>query len=276
MGALRRCRSSLPPRSPDGDPSGAPIPDRYRTMRTLAIVPVKQLDSAKQRLAALLGAGAREALAQAMFTDVLAALRRVELLQRVAVVTGDATVAAAAQGDGVTVLDDPAPAGQSAAAAIGIRHAIARGYERVLLVPGDTPLLDPQEVDALLAAATPVPSVTIVADRHGEGTNGLAIVPPGAFEPSFGPGSLERHLAAADAAALACRVHSCASLAHDVDTPEDLAELWTQLDGRRGLAPRTRGALRQLDRARVAGSASIAEIRDRSSADELDPWTETR
>lgn len=244
-------------------------------MRTLAIVPVKQLDCAKQRLSAVLGTGAREALAQAMFSDVLAALRRVERLQRVAVVTGDATVAAAAQGEGVTVLDDPAPAGQSTAAAIGIRHALGRGYERVLLVPGDTPLLDPGEVDELLAIATRVPGVTIVADRHGEGTNALAIAPPGAFEPSFGPGSLERHMAAAEAAGLAHRVQACASLEHDIDTPEDLAELWTQLDRRRGLAPRTRGALRQLDRARVAGSASIAEIRGRSSADELHRWTET-
>ena len=243
-------------------------------MRTLAIVPVKQLDSAKQRLAAVLGAGAREALAQAMFNDVLAALRRVERIQHVAVVTGDATVAAAAHGEGVTVLDDPAPAGQSTAAAIGIRHALARGYERVLLVPGDTPLLDPGEVDELLATA--VASVTIVADRHGEGTNALAIVPPGIFEPSFGPGSLERHVTAAEAGGLACRVQACASLEHDVDTPEDLAELWTQLDRRRGLAPRTRGALRQLDRARVAGSASIAEIRGRSALEEPYPWSETR
>ena len=244
-------------------------------MRTLAIVPVKKLDAAKQRLAALLGAGAREALAQAMFTDVLASLRRVERLARVAVVTGDATAMAAAQGEGVTVLDDPAPGGQSAAVAIGIRHALGRGYERVLCVPGDTPLIDPAEVDSLLALEAAVPSVTIVADRHGEGTNALAIVPPDAFEPSFGPGSLERHLAAADAAGIACRVHSCPSLEHDVDTPEDLAELWTELDRHRGLAPRTRGALRQLDRARVAGSASIAEIRGRSGAGELHPWTET-
>ena len=244
-------------------------------MRTLAIVPVKKLDAAKQRLAALLGAGAREALAQAMFTDVLASLRRVERVQRVAVVTGDATAMAAAQGEGVTVLDDPAPAGQSAAVAIGIRHALARSYERVLCVPGDTPLLDPGEVDALLALAAPLPSVTIVADRHGEGTNALVITPPAGFEPSFGPGSLERHVAAVEAAGLAHRVEACASLEHDVDTPEDLAELWTELDRHRGLAPRTRGVLRQLDRARVAGSASIAEIRGRSSAEELQRSTET-
>ena len=46
-------------------------------MSTIAILPVKSFGAAKQRLAAALGAGSRQALAQAMFSDVLASLRRV-------------------------------------------------------------------------------------------------------------------------------------------------------------------------------------------------------
>jgi hypothetical protein len=38
-----------------------------------------------------------------------------------------------------------------------------------------------------------------------------------------------------------------------VDTPDDLADLGVLLDERRGVAPRTRGALRQLDRSKVCG-----------------------
>jgi 2-phospho-L-lactate guanylyltransferase (CobY/MobA/RfbA family) len=45
-------------------------------MRTIAILPVKSFGAAKQRLAGRLGAGPRQALAQAMFSDVLASLRR--------------------------------------------------------------------------------------------------------------------------------------------------------------------------------------------------------
>jgi hypothetical protein len=41
------------------------------------------------------------------------------------------------------------------------------------------------------------------------------------------------------------------SLAHDVDTPEDLTALADALEGRRTIAPRTRGALRQLERSGV-------------------------
>ncbi|HYN90533.1 MAG TPA: hypothetical protein VER75_01335, partial [Thermoleophilaceae bacterium] len=123
---------------------------------------------------------------------------------------------------------------------------LAAGYERALLVPGDTPLLDPGELAGLIAGTR---AVVIVPDRHGSGTNALVLSPPDAIEPSFGPGSFARHVAAAESAGVPHRVEAVPTLALDVDTPDDLAELAAVLDGRRGQAPSTRGALRQLDRA---------------------------
>jgi 2-phospho-L-lactate/phosphoenolpyruvate guanylyltransferase len=217
-----------------------------RTARTIAILPVKSFGAAKQRLADMLGGGARKALAQAMFSDVLATLRRVPELDEIVVVTADRAAEAAAGGERVTVLRDSAQAGQSAAALIGIRHALAAGFERVLLVPGDTPLLQPREVAALIDGRQ---GLVIVADRHGTGTNALVLSPPDAIEPSFGPDSFARHVAAAEAGGLRYRAEEVPGLALDVDTPGDLAELAAALETRRGQAPSTRGALRQLERA---------------------------
>lgn len=226
-------------------------------MRTLAILPVKSFGHAKQRLAGLLGQGSREALAQAMFSDVLASLRRVKGLDAIAVVTADTQAESAARGSRVLVLHDARGSGQSDAATIGIRHALDAGFDRVLLVPGDTPLIDPVEIDSLLTRASADGcDAVIVPDRHGEGTNALLLRPPDAIAPSFGPGSLERHREAAAAAGLVHRVESLLTLGHDVDTPEDLAELGELLDQRRAIAPRTRGALRQLDRSKACGSST--------------------
>ncbi len=211
-------------------------------MRTVAVVPVKSFDAAKQRLSPRLGGGSRHLLAQAMMADVLAALRRVRRLDAVAVVTDDHEIEAMLRGDPVTVLRDDQRDGQSAAAMIGIRHAIADGYRRVLLVPGDTPLIDAGEVDRLLDAnRTGRADLIIVPDRHRQGTNALVISPPDAFEPRFGPESLERHLEAARTAELPHRVEDVESLMHDVDTVEDLAALAAELEVHRGVAPRTRG-----------------------------------
>jgi 2-phospho-L-lactate guanylyltransferase len=221
-------------------------------MSTIAILPVKSFGAAKQRLASALGAGSRQALAQAMLSDVLSSLRRVPGLDSVAVVTGDRVAESAALGERVEVLRDTEETGQSAAALIGIGYAQAHGFERVLLVPGDTPLLDPGEVAALLRRGREEGlGAVIVPDRHGEGTNALLLSPPDAIEPAFGPGSCERHAAAARAAGVAWTVERVPTLELDVDTCQDLELLAATLDGRRGQAPSTRGALRQLDRSQA-------------------------
>src|SRR5207244_13555964 len=92
-------------------------------------------------------------------------------------------------------------------AEIGIENAVREGFDRVLLVPGDTPLVDARELDVLLErVAADRLAVAIVGDRHGTGTNALVLSPPDAIKPSFGPDSLARPTAAAEAAGLPHRV----------------------------------------------------------------------
>lgn len=223
-------------------------------MRTIAILPIKSFDAAKQRLSSLLAGGAREALAQAMYSDVLASLRHVDGVDAVAVVTSNRLAESVISRTGVRLLHEKQEAGHNAAAALGVRYALEEGFDRVLLVPGDTPLLDPVEVnDMLVRAEDEGTPVTIVPDRHATGTNALLLSPPGAIATSFGPGSLELHRQAARDAGLVHRVEAIFSLMLDVDTPEDLGELSDALGERRGQASMTRGALRQLDRSQVRG-----------------------
>jgi 2-phospho-L-lactate/phosphoenolpyruvate guanylyltransferase len=210
-------------------------------MRTAAILPVKSFARAKRRLG---GAHPdRPRLAAAMVGDVLEALGRVPGLAEVIVVTAEPAAADAARAAGAHVVHDPEEAGQSAAAALGVAAAVARGAERVLLVPGDCPALDPGEVAGLLERSD---SAVIVPDRHGTGTNALLLAPPDALAPAFGPGSFARHAARARAAGATPQVCELPSLGLDVDTPGDLAALRAALAERAGAAPRTRGVLDRL------------------------------
>jgi 2-phospho-L-lactate guanylyltransferase len=228
-------------------------------MRTIAILPIKSFGAAKQRLAGMLGSGSRRALAQAMFLDVLASLRRSSAIDSIAVVTGDLAAESAAAGRGTMILPDEREQGQSAAAEIGIEYALRCGYERALLVPGDTPLLATADLaDLLDRSAADELGIAIVPDRHGTGTNALLLSPPDAIAPSFGPQSLERHIAAAQASGRPHRVEQTQSLLFDVDTPEDMAVLADLLEQRTGRAPLTRGALAQLSRARARPPAPVA------------------
>lgn len=215
-------------------------------MRATAIVPIKRFRSAKSRLTGTVAAGLRPELAQATLTDVLAALTHSNGLERIIVVSGEPAARAAAGAAGTDWLDDPTDDGHSEAACAGAEAAMAAGAECVALLPGDCPLVDPGELDVAIAGMAPR-VVGVVPDRHGSGTNGLLLSPPDAIHPAFGPGSRERHLELARAAAMEPRVIEIPSLALDLDTDEDLRELAHRLGAEPALAPATAAALASLD-----------------------------
>ena len=205
-------------------------------MRTVAILPVKSFGLAKQRLRDGLDPATREALVEAMFIDVLDSLGQVRL-DEIMVVTTSPLAQSIASASGATVLTDR-ETGHSDAAALGIQAAMLQGADRALLVPGDCPVLDPAEVDALLARPVDPPAVVVVPDRHGTGTNALLLTPPDALAPSFGPGSCERHATLARERGTNVEIVAVPSLAMDIDTPEDLEALTD--------APDRAGSTRQL------------------------------
>jgi 2-phospho-L-lactate guanylyltransferase len=223
---------------------------------TLAILPAKSFAAAKQRLAAALATGPRRALAEAMLSDMLVALRGAAAVDSILVVTSDAGARRIAGDYGTVVLEDYEQ-GHNAAARLGIRHALEAGADRALLVPGDCPLLEPAHVDELVARAGVggARSALIVPDRHGTGTNALLLTPPDALVPAFGPGSCRRHAVRARAACTAHEIVEVPSLALDVDTPDDLAALELALAGTHAGAAHTREALGQTTCGRSPGGA---------------------
>jgi 2-phospho-L-lactate guanylyltransferase len=218
-------------------------------MRTIAVLPIKRFAAAKTRLDDDLSEGTRRALAEAMVTDVLIALRRAKRVDDVLVVSGEnAAVALAAGYDAAAVVNDPDDAGHSAAAERGVRAAVERGATRVLLVPGDCPALDPVELDGLLRRPEQPPEVVVVPDRHGSGTNALLLTPPDVMPPAFGIGSRARHEQLASEAGAAWSVVEVPTLGMDVDTLDDLDALRAALTEMRGGASHTRGLLARVSR----------------------------
>jgi len=189
-------------------------------MRTAAILPLKGPQGAKSRLAPLLGPAQRASLARAMAADVVGAIGGCAAISRLIVVGANPRLASAK----LELLEESGRRGQSAAAEAGIARALALGFERVVCLPGDLPALDPRELDLLLAP-TAKPQLVIVPDRHGEGTNCLVLSPPDLIKPSFGPGSLARHLEQALERKLPHTVARPPTLLLDIDSPDDLRQL---------------------------------------------------
>ncbi len=193
-------------------------------MSIAAIVPVKDFDRAKRRLAPVLSDAAREELVRAMLEDVLAALAAARRIEAVFVVGHDAAL----DGFGVPVIREAANRGYNEAVAVALADRRIGGLPAVALVPGDLPLATADEIDRL-AAPIEAPGLRIVPARDGQGTNGLLMAPPGVIATRFGPGSFERHRAALERV----EVLDAPGLAFDIDTPQDLNDLCRETgDGR--------------------------------------------
>jgi 2-phospho-L-lactate guanylyltransferase len=203
---------------------------------------VKRFGAAKRRLAAGLDDERRRELAGAMVADVLEAIGSARAIERLIVVTGDPIAQELANAASAEVVPDPEDAGHVQAAQAGIARAEAERAERVILLAGDCPLLDPRELDRLLTGV-PGRYVGIVPDRHGDGTNALLLSPPDAIAPAFGEGSRARHVEAARQADIPFGIEELPSIALDLDTPADVIALTRELGERPGRGRRTAKAL---------------------------------
>lgn len=190
-----------------------------------ALVPVRSMAEAKNRLAGVLGAEQRRRLALAMLADMLEALGRARSLDRIAVVSADRGLLAQAARLGAETIDEGQPRGLNPAVAMAAERLQASGVKRLLTIPGDVPLIDPAEVERLFATDGRRYPVVLVPSASGTGTNGLLCTPPTIIAPCFEGNSLEAYRNACQRAGIEPLVMRLASFALDVDTREDLRVL---------------------------------------------------
>ena len=192
-------------------------------MSLWAVVPVKALGEAKQRLASVLPPWLRQALMLAMLEDVLDALAEAPALGGVLVVTVDPRVSEIAERRHLRVSTAEADRGHTAAVAGAQRLLASEGRAGMLTLPADIPLVTGAEIRALLAAHGAERGFTIAPSRDERGSNAVLCLPPDAVPLRFGEDSFRPHLAAARAAGFTPEVLRFPGIALDIDGPEDLA-----------------------------------------------------
>jgi 2-phospho-L-lactate guanylyltransferase len=208
-------------------------------MKTV-LLPVKTFADAKQRLMPALDASTRAGLARAMCTDVLNALARTRVPDRVIIFTAADEVVQMVQPFGFDIILEKSVDGHSAAVNCMVAELLSSSA-RILSIAIDLPRLVPSEIDfALDAASEPV---TLIPSRDWTGTNGVVFISPAHIAMEYGEGSFRRHLSKAAAAGHRTDVMTLPGIAFDIDTPEDLAlfmddprkdgETWRYLVNRR-------------------------------------------
>lgn len=186
-----------------------------------AVVPMKPLACAKQRLAGDLSDADRMALVRIMLGEVLTTLRACGAIAHTFVVTADAAIAGCAANLGAKHIAEATPAGLNSAVSTAARYLDQRNIGTMLVLPGDVPLVTSVELGKLASLAQHQ-TVTVAPAHDHDGTNALLLSPPDAIAPAFGPGSFERHLTAAHTAGFEAVTCALDGLGRDIDTPEDL------------------------------------------------------
>jgi 2-phospho-L-lactate/phosphoenolpyruvate guanylyltransferase len=186
---------------------------------TVILIPCKDLDRGKSRLAGCLTPRSRRALCEFFLCRTLDLATQAVAPQQVWVVTTDPRVEIIARDYGVAVIPDRG-GGLNAALESGRRHVLAEsGGHAGLILPIDLPLATPAALGTVLSAPQ---EVVIVPDEARTGTNVLRLGPGafGRFRFAFGARSYAAHCAEARAAGFEAMTVEAPNLAFDVDRPE--------------------------------------------------------
>jgi 2-phospho-L-lactate/phosphoenolpyruvate guanylyltransferase len=190
----------------------------------MILIPVKNLSSAKQRLASLLDQATRTELAQAMLLDVAETLASWVGRPEVALVTSDPFACDLARRFGFDVIHDSLNRSETDAIELATRICESRQEDFTLVIPGDVPSIQVAELEKILESMQNEGSVLSPA-ADGRGTNAAFRRPAGLFPLRFGNNSFKPHLAAARATGKPLVVLPLPGVALDVDRPADLRRL---------------------------------------------------
>lgn len=202
--------------------------------KVAAVMPVKQLADAKQRLAGLLDVGERQRLFSAMVRDVLTALEACLGIDRLIVVSSDAEVADLAREYGAEVWPEPDDPGMNQAVTAAAAKLAAEGLNTMLFVPGDIPLVTADELDTVLEGfgQSREGEFLIVPAADLGGSNCVVCSPPDCMSFAFGVDSFRKHLGIARDHGLTPVVTRLPGIGLDIDTPEDLKDLLVAVEQR--------------------------------------------
>jgi 2-phospho-L-lactate guanylyltransferase len=196
-------------------------------MTTSAVIPIKQLSNAKQRLSGLLDEEERKALFKAMVEDVLTAVEACTEVDQIVVVTDDHAVAELVRGYGAEVRPEPQQPGLIEAVTESGVQLADEGVDVMIFLPGDVPLVSADELAVVLEGfgAGEAPEFLIVPAADLGGSNCVVVSPPDCMTFGFGEDSFRRHLAIARDLGINPMVAKLPGIGLDVDTPDDLQAL---------------------------------------------------
>ena len=160
-----------------------------------------------------------------MLQDTILAVSSVQRTGKIFVITNYEPAMEAAAKYGWEILREEHQVSESASVDFASHLCAERGVTALLRLPLDLPLIQPRDIDELLAIECSAPATVIVPSRDGTGTNAILRTPPALFPSHFGPNSFAKHCGEAEQTGAKLIVRRNERLEMDVDDESDLRAL---------------------------------------------------
>jgi 2-phospho-L-lactate/phosphoenolpyruvate guanylyltransferase len=189
------------------------------------VIPMKPLEQAKSRLWTDVPTLQRQGVTLMMLDTVVRAAVGALGATAVRVVGGDGRVRDVVRKAGAGWAEDTG-GGLNAAVLAAMQAAYADGCAAALFMPGDLPMVEPDDIVAIAVASLEnTRPVGVRADPDG-GTNALLVPATCAFGPRLGEDSFAKHEAAAQEAGATLTALDLPRVAFDVDSFDDM--IWAR------------------------------------------------
>lgn len=194
-------------------------------LRIGAIVPVKTFSRAKTRLD--LHPEKKEKICKMMLESVLGTLLQSEYVEKTIVVSKDEDALGIGKRMGAVEMYDDDESGVNNAVKLADNYLLKENFDSTIVFPQDIPLIQKDDIRALLDFGVEERSVLVVPSRKFDGTNALLRTPVDVMETHYDEDSYKIHLDTAEKRNALSALVFVRRLMLDVDDVSDLKLITT-------------------------------------------------
>ncbi|MDE1866795.1 MAG: 2-phospho-L-lactate guanylyltransferase [Thaumarchaeota archaeon] len=189
-------------------------------LRIGAIVPVKTFSRAKTRLS--LSSEKTEKICKIMLESVLCTLLKSEIIERTVIVSKDETALGIGKKFGAVEIYDQEELGVNNAVKLADDYLLRENFDSTVVFPQDIPLIQAEDIQALLNFRIKNRCVLVVPSRKFDGTNALFRMPLNVMETHYDEDSYKIHLDTAEKRNAVSSLVLIRRIMLDVDDQSDL------------------------------------------------------
>ena len=195
-------------------------------MKVFAIVPVKNFESGKSRLASLLTVEERVKLSELFLDYTLNTLTNTSVISNVVVVSSDKRAEGIAKIHNAKFLQEKKNQGVNAAVALADVYISDYAVDATIVIPQDLPLLLPEDIERICTSAQEHEKCLVICPSlRFDGSNALLRRPPLLISTNYDNDSYNIHIKKAKASDAIIKIIKTERIMTDIDTVEDVINL---------------------------------------------------